>query len=170
LPLCVTNTVDSSLSLSGSKILKNLLRMFSKKQEKSVIGNSLTEESEVSENEVYFNLKGESSDLGQEEEEEMEFKEKLEKIERDQTGLSCGSVTNDVSKGGTATVPRDTALIQGLTILVKGMVDSQKHEKIPQLERLELGGEKGNCGRVFQFIFQLDKRLEAYRKDEEEKK
>jgi hypothetical protein len=145
--------------------------MFSKKQEKSVTRNSLIEESEVSENEVYFNLKGESSDLGQKEEkEEMEFKEKPEKIERDQTGLSRGSVTNDVSRGRTATVPRDTALIQGLTILVKGMVDSQKHEKIPQLERLELRGEKGNCGRVFQFIFRLDKRLEAYGKDEKEKK
>jgi hypothetical protein len=130
--LHVTNTVDSSLSLSGSKTLKNLLRMFSKKQEKSVIGNSLTKESEASENEVYFNLKGESSDLGQEEEEEeMEFEEKPEKIERDRTGLSRGSVTNDVSRERTATVPQNTILIQGLTILVKGMADSQKHKKIP---------------------------------------
>jgi hypothetical protein len=50
------------------------------------------------------------------------------------------------------------------------MADSQKHEKISQLERLELGGEKGNCGRVFQFIFRLDKRLKMYGKDKEEKK
>jgi hypothetical protein len=105
-PLRVTNTVDSSLSLSRSKTSKNLLRMFSKKQEKSVTRDSLTEESEASENEVYFNLKGESSDLGQEEEEEeMEFEEKPEKIERDRTGLSRGSVTNDVSRGRTATIP-----------------------------------------------------------------
>jgi hypothetical protein len=100
----------------------------------------------------------------------MEFEEKPEKIKRDRTGLSRGSVTNDVSRGKITIVPRNTVLIQKLTILVKGMADSQKHEKIPQLERLELGREKGNCGRVFQFIFQLDKRLEAYGKDEEKKK
>jgi hypothetical protein len=47
------------------------------------------------------------------------------------------------------------------------MADNQKHKKIPQLERLELGREKENCERVFQFIFQLDKRLEVYEKDEE---
>jgi hypothetical protein len=50
------------------------------------------------------------------------------------------------------------------------MANSQKHKKILQLERLKLGGEKGNCGRVFQFIFRLDERLEVYGKDEKEKK
>jgi hypothetical protein len=93
-----------------------------------VTRDSLTKESKAFENEVYFNLKGESSDLGQEEEEEeMEFEEKPEKIERDRTGLSCGSVTNDVSKEGTTTVPQNTTLIQKLIILVKEMVNSQKH-------------------------------------------
>jgi hypothetical protein len=112
-----------------------------------VTRNSLTEESKTSKNEVYFNLKEKSSDLGQEkEEEEMEFEEKPEKIERDRTGLSCGSVTNNVSRRRTATVLQNTALIQGLTILVKGMADSQKYEKILQLERLELRGERGIVG------------------------
>jgi hypothetical protein len=62
--LCVTNIVNLLLSLSGLKTSKNLLEMFSKKQEKSVTKNSLTKKSEVSENKVYFNLKRELSDLG----------------------------------------------------------------------------------------------------------
>jgi hypothetical protein len=41
----------------------------------------------------------------------MEFEEKPEKIKRDWTGLSCGSVTNNVLKEGIATVPQDTTLI-----------------------------------------------------------
>jgi hypothetical protein len=74
--------------------------------------NSLIEKSETSKNEVYFNLKGELSDLGQEEEEEeMEFKEKPEKIKRDWTELSCGSMTNNVLRKKTTTVPQNTKLI-----------------------------------------------------------
>jgi hypothetical protein len=59
----------------------------------------------VFENKVYFNLKGELSDLGQEEEEkEIEFEEKLEKIKRDWTELSCESVTNNILKKKTVIV------------------------------------------------------------------
>jgi hypothetical protein len=84
--------------------------MFSKK--KSVTRDLLTKKNKISKNKVYFNLKEKSSDLKQkEEEEEIEFEEKLEKIKRDQTGLSRGSMTNNVSRRETAMVPQNTVLI-----------------------------------------------------------
>jgi hypothetical protein len=82
--------MDSSLSLLGLKILNNLLGIFSKKKI-NVTRNSFTDKNKTFENKVYFNLKRE--------EEKIKFEEKPKKIERDQTGLSCGNVTNNISKG-----------------------------------------------------------------------
>jgi hypothetical protein len=57
-------------------------------------------------------LKGELSNLELEEEEKkIKFKEKLEKIKRNQTGLSCGSIMNNILKGRTAIVLQNIVLI-----------------------------------------------------------
>jgi hypothetical protein len=60
-----------------------------------VTKDSLTDKSVAFENKVYFNLKGKLLDLKQEEEKKkIEFKEILEKIEKNQTELLCKSVMN----------------------------------------------------------------------------
>jgi hypothetical protein len=106
------NTVDSLLFLSRSKISKNLLRIFNKKQEKNIINNSFINESKIFENEIYFNLKGKSLDLRQKKEKKkIEFEEKLEKIKKDRKRLLCENMTNNISKKKTTMIPQNTALI-----------------------------------------------------------